>query len=169
MKTYARSLWQFNTTALNLLELANPWLKRHFDGHPLASTTFNFGPRVCTIPHKDLKNVSWGWCSVTSLGNYDPTKGGHLVLWELKLAVEFPPYSTIFLPSAIITHSNTEIGKEETRLTVTQYTSAGLFSWLAHGNGPKGDRKESEMDWWNRPRHRFSTLKDLLRQANPRS
>jgi hypothetical protein len=169
MKTYARSLWNFNTTMLNLLELTNPWLKRHFPGHPFPSTTFNFGPRVCTIPHKDLKNVSWGWCSVTSLGDYDPTKGGHLVLWDLNLVIEFPPYSTIFLPSAIIMHSNTKIGEEETRLTITQYMSGGLLSWLAHGHGPKGDKMESEMEWWNTPRHRFSTVQDVLRQSNAKS
>ena len=83
--------------------------------------------------------------------------------------IEFPPYSTIFLPSAIIMHSNTKIGEEETRLTITQYMSGGLLSWLAHGHGPKGDKMESEMEWWNTPRHRFSTVQDVLRQSNAKS
>lgn len=168
MEVFAKPLWNFKVTVLNLLELGNPGLRRHFQNHPLASTTFNFGPRTCTIPHKDLRNLSFGWCSVTSLGNYDPTKGGHLVLWDLKLIVEFPPYSTIFLPSAIVMHSNTRIQAHETRLSITQYSSAGLFSWFAYENGPKGKAKQSGTWWWDRPRHLFSKLEDVLRQAGAR-
>lgn len=133
----------------------------------MAATTFNFGPRTCTFPHKDLKNLSWGWCSVTSLGSYDPKKGGHLVLWDLKIAVEFPPYSTIFIPSAILLHSNTNIGLDETRLTVTQYSSAGLFGWAAYHNVPK---KASDPDtisnWWKSPRHMFSKVGEIVERTS---
>lgn len=152
-------------TILNLLELANPQLRRHFPNHPLASTTFNFGPSTCTFPHKDLRNLRFGLCSITSLGQYDHVKGGHIVFWELKMVVQFPPYSTIFMPSATITHSNTRIKKSETRLSITQYSSAGLFSWFAYGNGPKGDSKTSLMSWWNRPVHLFGKMWDVLRHA----
>jgi len=157
---FAPRLSKFTKAILNLLETDNP-IKRHYPNHPLASTTFNFGPRTCTFPHKDLKNLSWGWCSVTSLGSYDPTRGGHLVLWDLKVAVEFPPYSTILLPSAILMHSNTAIGDDETRLTVTQYSSAGLFSWNAYGNSPKKKSRNLE-HWWASPQHMFSKMEELV-------
>lgn len=166
METYAPALWNFKLSILNLLELGNKGIKRHYKNHPLAGMTFNFGPKTCTLPHKDLKNLSWGWCSVTSLGNYDPTKGGHLVLWDLRMIVEFPPYSTIFLPSAIVMHSNTGVREDETRLTLTQYCSAGLFSWVAYGNGPKGKLKKSGMFWWDNPRHYFSKMQDLIKNRN---
>jgi len=166
MQVYAPALWNFKVTILNLLEVGNKGLHRHFFGHPLAATTFNFGPQTATLPHKDLKNLSWGWCSVTSFGTYDPTKGGHLVLWDLNLVVEFPPYSTIFLPSAIVMHSNTGVGEDETRLTVTQYSSGGLFSWVAHGHGPKGESQNSEVYWWDYPMHMFSKIGDLIKQRN---
>ena len=123
--------------------------------------TFNFGPQVCTFPHKDLKNLSWGWCSVTSLGNYSYTRGGHLVLWDLKIAIEFPPHSTIFIPSAIVEHSNTEIASTETRMSITMYNSAGLFRWIAYGFMRK---KEAELlgrvplPWWSSPKHLFSKV-----------
>ena len=130
----------------------------------MASTTFNFGPKTCTFPHKDLKNLSWGWCSITSLGSYDPTRGGHLVLWDLKVLVEFPPYSTILIPSAIMMHSNTSIGEDETRLTITQYSSSGLFAWAAYGNVPKKKAKKV-MAWWERPMHMFSKLDELVRRV----
>lgn len=166
MQLHAPRLWSFKTTVLNLLEVRNPRLRRHFPNHPLAATTFNFGPQTATLPHKDLKNLSWGWCSVTSFGTYDPTEGGHLVLWDLGLVVEFPPYSTIFLPSAIIMHSNTSIREHETRLTVTQYSSAGLFSWLAYRNGPKGESQKSGNSWWDCPAHMFSKIGNLIKQRN---
>ena len=147
METFAPELSAFTQTVLNVFEAENPGVRRHFSGHSMASTTFNFGPTTCTFPHKDLKNLSWGWCSVTSLGSYNPRAGGHLVLWDLKIAVEFPPYSTILIPSAIMLHSNVAISEGETRLTVTQYSSSGLYAWSAYGNKPK---KESEnvRSWW---------------------
>ena len=93
---------------------------------------------------------------------YDPAKGGHLVLWDLKLAVKFPPYSTILIPSAILLHSNTAIGPGETRLTVTQDNSAGLFAWSAYGNSPKGGSKDLPESWWRILKHMFSKLQDLI-------
>jgi hypothetical protein len=166
MKDYAPSLWNFNVSTLNMLEVADKGISRQFDNHPFAGMTFNFGPRTCTLPHKDLKNLSWGWCPVTSFGTYNPTKGGHLVLWDLRLVVEFPPYSTILIPSAILMHSNTRVRGNETRLTVTQYNSAGLFSWVAHDYGPKGGSKKSGVHWWDRPRHLFSKLEQLVNRRN---
>lgn len=161
METYAPSLSAFTQVILNTFEAENPSVRRHFKGHPMASTTFNFGPKTCTFPHKDLKNLSWGWCSVTSLGSYNPKEGGHLVLWDLKMAVEFPPYSTILIPSAILMHSNVSIGEAETRLTVTQYSSSGLFAWHAYGNRPKKEAT-GVRSWWKQPRHMFSTIDEIL-------
>ena len=64
------------------------------------------------------------------LGDFDPTKGSHLVLWECKLVIEFPPGSTILIPSAIITHSNVPIQAGEKRYSVTQYATGVLFRWV---------------------------------------
>ena len=122
MQVFAPNLWSFSKTILNIFKVQNDGVRRHFPGHPFASTTFNLGPVVTTFPHKDMKNLSWGWCAITSFGDYDPKKGGHLVLWDLKVVLEFPPYSTIFIPSAIVMHSNTTVAEGETRYSVTQYT-----------------------------------------------
>ena len=162
MKVYAPALWSFKVSVLNLLELGTKSIRRTFQGHPMAGTTFNFGPQSCCYPHKDFKNLSWGWCSITSLGTYDPTKGGHLALWDLKLVVEFPPYSTIFIPSALLMHGNATIASDETRMTVTQYNSGGLFTWVAHKHGPKGEAVKSGTYWWDNPKPLFSKLEGLL-------
>ncbi|KAJ7768415.1 hypothetical protein B0H16DRAFT_1308007 [Mycena metata] len=94
------------------------------------TATYNFGPVTVTLPHIDFGNLAWGWCAVTALGNFDPDRGGHLVLWDLKLIIRFPPGSTILLPSAILRHSNLKIGPNETRFSFTQFTPAGIFRWV---------------------------------------
>ncbi|KAK6992524.1 hypothetical protein R3P38DRAFT_3330815 [Favolaschia claudopus] len=95
-----------------------------------STATFNFGPATVTLPHIDFRNLAWGWCAITALGNFAPDRGGHLVLWDLKLIIRFPPGATILIPSAILRHSNINIAKHETRFSFTQYTPAGLFRWV---------------------------------------
>lgn len=71
-------------------------------------------------------------CAITALGDYDPKLGGHLVLWDLKLVIEFPPGSTILIPSTSVRHSNVSIRQGETRHSFTQYAAGGLFCWVEH-------------------------------------
>jgi len=158
MEVFAPDLSKFVMEILDGVKNYNPSLRFPYEKHPFSALTFNIGPKACTKPHQDVMNLSWGWCAVTSLGDYDHRKGGHLVLWDLKLAVEFPPFSTILLPSAILTHSNTSIADTERRSSITQYTASGLFCWVAHGGSVKAGRKESGKIWWDKPRHMFSRL-----------
>ncbi|KAJ7081481.1 hypothetical protein C8R43DRAFT_909858, partial [Mycena crocata] len=97
------------------------------------TATFNFGPATVTLPHLDPGNLAWGWCAITALGLFDPDRGGHLILWDLKMIIRFPPGSTILLPSAILRHSNVKIGVNETRFSFTQFTPAGIFRWVYNG------------------------------------
>jgi hypothetical protein len=108
-------------------------LRRNFHNSVWASTTINFGPRTCCTPHTDFANLPFGICSIYAAGNYDPKAGGHLVLWECGLVIEFPPGSTVLIPSAIVTHSNVPVPKPSTRYSVTQYTAGGVFRWVDHG------------------------------------
>lgn len=108
-------------------------MQRNFSNSVFAATAFNFGPQTCSKKHRDFANLPYGWCAVTALGNYDHTRGGHLILWELGLILEFPPGSTILLPSAAISHSNTPILAHETRTSFAQFTAGGLFRWKEHG------------------------------------
>lgn len=68
-----------------------------------------------------------------AIGKFNDKLGGHLVLWDLRLVIRFPPGSLIILPSALIEHSNTPIAEDETRMSVTQYSAAGLFRWVHNG------------------------------------
>jgi hypothetical protein len=98
-----------------------------------ASATFNFGPRTVTFPHLDFLNLAWGWCFITALGWFNHELGGHLIIWDLWLIIEFPPGMTIAIPSAIYRHSNVSIQQNEKRFSITQYTSAGVFRFVDNG------------------------------------
>ncbi|KAJ7200123.1 hypothetical protein GGX14DRAFT_372482, partial [Mycena pura] len=105
---------------------------------------FNFGPNVWTYKHRDILNVPFGWCAVTAMGDFDARTGGHLVLWDLKLVVEFPHAATILLPSATIAHSNIPVAANETRASFTQYTPGGLLRYV--DNGFRTERELQEED-----------------------
>ncbi|KAJ7658555.1 hypothetical protein B0H14DRAFT_3702889 [Mycena olivaceomarginata] len=104
--TFAPLLAAFIEAQMTILAESQPSLVWNFVGSVFAACTFNFGPHTITVPHLDFGNLSWGWCAITALGRFNPDLGGHFVLWDLKRIIQFPPGSTILIPSAIIWHSN---------------------------------------------------------------
>lgn len=125
--TFAPKVAHRYAEVIKALELGEPETK------VFAACTFNIGKHVVTDLHLDSQNFGPGLCAITSLGCYDPKEGGHLILVEFGIVVEFPPYSTILIPSAWITHGNTAIDSEEERMSMTQYLAAGLVLWAARG------------------------------------
>lgn len=152
------------------LSLALPFLNSVF-----ACFTVNLGPRTVCYLHKDNKNLPYGWCALVALGRYNYKLGGHLILWDLKLVIEFPPGCTILLPSAVLSHGNTTVADGEHRYSFAMYTAGGIFRWVEYGfmsaesfwdsfaNDPVGraaaEKKESERA--SRGLAMFSTLEEL--------
>lgn len=130
MATWAPKLHQYYAETLDNLFASDSTLRRLFPRSIFSAASFNFGPQTICFKHKDFANLPFRFCAITALGNFDPTKGGHLILWELELVIQFPPGSTILIPSAIISHSNTTLRKNETRYSFTQYTAGALFRWV---------------------------------------
>ncbi|KAK0227741.1 hypothetical protein IW262DRAFT_1264066, partial [Armillaria fumosa] len=130
---WAPSLFQYYAMHLRDLLLSNDNLILNFANSIFSACTFNFGPKTVTIEHMDSGNLPFGWCAITALGQFNPKKGGHLILWDLKLVIEFPPGSTILIPSAVLQHSNTTVGHGEMRYSFMQYTAGGLFCWVDDG------------------------------------
>ncbi|KAJ7058646.1 hypothetical protein C8F01DRAFT_1085757 [Mycena amicta] len=124
---YARTMNDLHSHLRHLPRLFRPALS------VFASITLNLGPQTATLPHLDLLNLAWGLCFITALGMFDPLLGGHLVLWDLKLIIEFPPGSTIAIPSALLRHSNTSLQAGEIRYSVTQFSAGGLFRYVENG------------------------------------
>ncbi|KAG6904899.1 hypothetical protein DXG01_006393, partial [Tephrocybe rancida] len=120
----------------------HPLLESNWPGSVFAVIILNLGPQTITYRHKDYANLPFGWCSITALGSFDPTRGGHLILWDLGLVVEFPPGLTILIPSAAIKHLNIAIRKGEKWCSITQYTAGALFRWADHGMKTEEDFME---------------------------
>lgn len=87
-------------------------------------------------------------CAIHALGTYDPKKGGHLILWDWKLVIEFPPGCTILIPSAAVAHGNIAVGKGEVRKSVTQYCAGGLLRWFRYGCRTEEQFERQDRSGW---------------------
>ncbi|KAJ7349399.1 hypothetical protein DFH08DRAFT_914214 [Mycena albidolilacea] len=127
---WSPSLYALYESTRAAMEEWGPHLRWNFADSVFAACTFNFGPRTVTCPHLDFANLAWGWCAITSLGSFDPDEGGHLILWDLR--------ASIFIPSAIIRHSNLRASEEQ-----------------------KADRNREAETRWEQGMNMFSTIDDL--------
>lgn len=150
-----------------------PKLGRNFQNSVFGSATFNFGPNAWTYRHRDVANPPFGLCTVTAMGPFDWTKGGHMVLWDLRLVIEFPPGATILLPSATIAHSNIPVQPGDQRASFTQYTAGSLMRFVDNGFRTEGELAEADPEeyqrlWeaksrrWEMGVGLFSTVEELL-------
>ena len=108
-------------------------LRWYFNNSIFPATTVNFGPDAACWDHIDHANYACGWCAIWGLGRYDPTQGGHLILFDVKKFIQFPPGSLILIPSALMRHANTPLQPGDERLGLTQYAAGGLFRWVENG------------------------------------
>jgi len=135
--------------------------------------TFNLGRQSVSTPHTDQNNLAQGWCSITPLGNFDHTTGGHLALWNLGLVIQVPPGSTVLIPSSLITHSNATIQPGEVRYSIVQYASGHLFRWVRNGfvtdiawreqatAEQQRQREEEQEGRWRAAVSSYTTLQEL--------
>ncbi|KAJ6459298.1 hypothetical protein C8R45DRAFT_1221437 [Mycena sanguinolenta] len=130
---FASTLFEFCQSQMARLAEWDRSLRWPFESSIFAACTFNFGPRASTCPHLDFGNLAWGWCAITALGSFDADRGGHLILWDLKMVIRFPAGATILIPSAILRHSNVPVQRHEMRSSFVQYTAGGLFRWVRNG------------------------------------
>lgn len=109
-----------------------PELRSFHPESPFPAMTLNMGPRVSCKPHVDHANPAYGVCAITALGVFNDDLGGHLVLDDLRLVIQFPANSTILIPSASVVHHNIPFRPGEERYSLVQYGAAGLFRWWEH-------------------------------------
>jgi hypothetical protein len=100
---------------------------------PFASFTLNVGEQSICGAHIDGINLAAGLCFASPFGKFDYTKGGHLILHELRIVLEVPPGSFVLFPSAIITHENIPISEGESRQSITGFTPGIMFQWVENG------------------------------------
>ncbi|KAF6757116.1 hypothetical protein DFP72DRAFT_809628, partial [Ephemerocybe angulata] len=142
------------STELDALFDKQPELICNFSNSVFPCASFNCGPASVSFPHHDFNNLLFGLCALTLLGSFDYTSGGHLILFELKLVIEFPPGTTAFIPLSAFKYGNTSIQHGETQLSIAQYGASGLFRWIAYGfcsgkeldSTPKGHALRESID-----------------------
>ncbi|KAK6992484.1 hypothetical protein R3P38DRAFT_2569589 [Favolaschia claudopus] len=126
------------------LAAEHPELRRPFKKSVFSCANFNLGINVWTFKHRDVLNLAFGWCAVQALGNFDHTQGGHIILWDLNLVVEFPAGALILLPSATVAHSNIPVAEGQERTSFTQYTPGGIFRYVDQGFQTLGELEEKK-------------------------
>lgn len=129
-------LYQYYANTLESLLQHDPSTHRPYANSVWAGATFNFGPNTVCYKHRDSGNLAYGICGVNAQGSYDFRRGGHMNLWDAGYVVQFPPGTTILVPSSAIAHSNVPIQPGERRYSFTQYTSGAIFRWVDFGFKP---------------------------------
>lgn len=178
MRVFAPDMFDLYDTTLADICKHDASLKRNYPDNVFASASINFGPRATAYVHTDHLNLAYGWCAITAIGKFDPRRGGHLILWDLRLIIEFPPGSTILIPSAILRHSNAPLGDEENerRSAFLQYSAGGLFRWVEcehqtqksfFASGRKYSQSGEER--WRRGVGIFSKWEELKTRIRPQS
>ncbi|KAJ3871267.1 hypothetical protein F5051DRAFT_446413 [Lentinula edodes] len=89
-------------------------------------------------------------CAITSGGKYNYKLGGHLILWDLKVVIEFPPGATILLSLALLRHSNQPVAPGE---TPAQDPEGFSIAWAKRREG------------WKESLQFFGTLEELKLNA----
>jgi len=171
---WAPKVYDYYRTHLDALWAEMPHLRRNFPKSIFPSAAFNFGPNVWTFIHRDPMNCPFGWCAIQAMGNFNPKLGGHLILWDLKMVIEFPPGALILIPSATLFHSNIPTQPGESRVSFTQYCAGGLFRFVDNGFKLEKELAPDELAKMlelKKSRYEmgiglFSTLDELLQQID---
>lgn len=133
LAAFAPKLYQYIAGILEALFGKHDGLVHNFENSIFPAISFNCGPTTVSLDHLDYGNLSHGLCALTALGSYDHALGGHLILFDFKVVVQFSVGSTALIPSGCVRHGNTPIQDGETRLSIAQYAAGGLFRWVAYG------------------------------------
>ncbi|THV02087.1 hypothetical protein K435DRAFT_654220 [Dendrothele bispora CBS 962.96] len=166
-QTYFPKLHALYRNVLQSVLSDNPSLKPNFPNNHFASATYNLA-RAVTVAHRDFLNLFFGQCCIFACGNYNWKTGGHIVLWDLGLVIEFPPGAVVFIPSALLLHSNTKILATETCSSITLYSAAALFRWVHNGGMTdlefrKNASPELMKEWEQHRKELNRTAMDILR------
>jgi len=166
---------QYTELQLELLAI-NSLLKTMFPDSPFCAFTMNMGPHTVCLGHRDFWNLVYGTCPIGALGPFNHRTGGHIILHEPKLIIEFRRGDVIFVPSGAVTHENVPISEGEVRYSFTMYTLGGLFRYAWCGMQTVKDLRKKDASLyaryigegagrWEDGWKRYSTMDDLISRA----
>lgn len=132
---------------------------------PFASICLNTGDSVAAKLHRDHINLLLGFCLILAMGDFNPKTGGHLILKEAGVILEFGPGDLTLIPSAAVTHGNIPIPIGERRNSMALWTSGNVVSWKELGNQSWSVLTQKERDAYNVERKEAVT--EMLRSHFP--
>ncbi|KAG6905214.1 hypothetical protein DXG01_004142 [Tephrocybe rancida] len=124
---FAPKMWdKYKYTATRMY--STHWnIPNNFHGTVYPAVRFNVRPQTSTVqPYMDRQRERRGPPAVTPIGNYNYKLSGHIVFYELKLIIEVPPGTTLFVPTRLLSYGTTNIQEGEERMTITQCFGPGL-------------------------------------------
>ncbi len=123
-----------------------------------------------TIRHRDSRNLVGGLCMIGVFGNFNHETSGHFIMEEAKVIIELRAGDVVFMPSAAITHRNSQLRAGESRSSIVQYTSGSLFRWVWQGKKmlsksemrmKANSRRAEGVGRWKELYELFPTLEEL--------
>ncbi|PPR00995.1 hypothetical protein CVT24_000569 [Panaeolus cyanescens] len=135
LRLYYPKCYQLYKDALDILMAKHPELaSRNFADSIFPKSAFNLGGNAWSHKHVDSKNFPFGWCCITSLGDFSHVTGGHLILWDLGLILELPAGYSASILSALIIHSNIPTSEEgDIRYSFVQYFPGEIMRYVDNG------------------------------------
>ncbi|KAJ7431197.1 hypothetical protein B0H11DRAFT_2262220 [Mycena galericulata] len=117
-----------NDQTLNLpMKLANEGPHQ-----PTAFSELEYRFSVPELPRTEPNDHPPAFRAITSVGNYLYHEG-KLILWQLRIVLDFPPGSTFIFPAGVVRYSFTQVEKPGWQMIITQSCSAGLHGFVANG------------------------------------
>ncbi|KAJ7259450.1 hypothetical protein C8J57DRAFT_1233798 [Mycena rebaudengoi] len=117
------TIWCMATFSSNTFVLWAPQLYSYYHNH--------WDALHHHLPH--LSHVFPKSCSILALSPFNPTQGRHLILWDLKMLVEFPAGTTILVPQ-----------HRDKHVSFMQFTASGLMHFV--NNGFRTEKQLAEED-----------------------
>lgn len=135
---------------MNFVSDQCPELKRHWG--VFASMTINLGKKTATIMHRDHQNFGFGVCIAIPFGDFDHEESGRLCvrLGDDDYEFELPGGVPMFLPSALLTHWNTEVRPKDRRGSLVLWMPGALIRWFRLNGRNLKDMSKEEQDEWRR-------------------
>ncbi|PPR01054.1 hypothetical protein CVT24_000593 [Panaeolus cyanescens] len=145
---WAPNLFGYYHKQISLLHTHFPHLKWPFYHSIWLNATFHFdsivNPNNISSPSPSqldqyTSHFTSGWAALTPLGHFNHHTGGHIVLHDLKIAIELPAGATLLLPTALLKNSLAPIGvdseKGERRASFVQFCDRRLFRYVENMDG----------------------------------
>ncbi|KAK7002262.1 hypothetical protein R3P38DRAFT_3215414 [Favolaschia claudopus] len=127
VETYCKKSARLLKAQKNALLEVDPDAYYPCDTSDFSVITFELGGPHRRTDHRGMPRTyePGSWTVLTALGQYDPSKGGMIILWDLGWVITFAPGDTILLPAGVIRYSFVAVRPGETRYSMIQSAGNG--------------------------------------------